>query len=201
MRDTNRPPPLQPRCRPQCIVCGKPLGKVTKRRIVCRKAVCRYRFKTRAKQFEGVAHNVTENPTKSTAPKTSPSAPLSSDRLAHNAPNPPTISTPKTAEKPGRAYRVVAGPALTPEQLRLATLGAAFGNCPFALDRKLNRKHSLEAERAEIEANGTFTEPDWREVISSGGVRCFVALDLSAPTIDLFEEPAISPSDTGERDA
>ena len=92
MRDTNRPPPLQPRCRPQCIVCGKPLGKVTKRRIVCRKAVCRYRFKTRAKQFEGVAHNVTENPTKSTAPKTSPSAPLSSDRLAQNAKNPHKIN-------------------------------------------------------------------------------------------------------------
>ena len=30
-------------------------------------------------------------------------------------------------------------------------------------------------ERAPIEANGYFTEPDWREVICADGVRCFVA--------------------------
>ena len=30
------------------------------------------------------------------------------------------------------------------------------------------------AEEAEIEANGYFSEPDWREVVSPDGVRCFV---------------------------
>jgi hypothetical protein len=29
-------------------------------------------------------------------------------------------------------------------------------------------------EEAEIEANGYFTEPDWKEVISPDGVKCFV---------------------------
>jgi hypothetical protein len=31
-----------------------------------------------------------------------------------------------------------------------------------------------QGSQAEIEANGEFTEPDWREVISPDGVRCFV---------------------------
>jgi hypothetical protein len=69
--------------------------------------------------------------------------------------------------------RIVAG-SLTPDQLRLATIGAAFGACPFKLDRKLNRKHWLEAERAEIERSGYFEDTEWREVISSDGIRCFV---------------------------
>jgi hypothetical protein len=70
-------------------------------------------------------------------------------------------------------YRIVAG-SLTPLQLRLATIGAAFGNCPFQHDRKLNRKHWDAAERAPIEAGGYFTEPEWRDVVSTDGVKCFV---------------------------
>jgi hypothetical protein len=65
--------------------------------------------------------------------------------------------------------RIVAG-SLTPDQLRLATVGAAFGSCPFEADRKNNRKH--------WDANGHFTEPEWREVSSFDGARCFIA---SAP--------------------
>jgi hypothetical protein len=60
--------------------------------------------------------------------------------------------------------------------LRLATIGAAFGNCPFELDRKINRKHWLAAEQAETEANGHFAEPEWCAVISSDGVQCFRAI-------------------------
>ena len=67
-------------------------------------------------------------------------------------------------------HRIVAGSLYT-DQLRLATIGAAYGNCPFKFDRDLNRKHW----QASIEVNGDFTEPEWREVISSDGVRCFVA--------------------------
>ena len=78
----------------------------------------------------------------------------------------------------------MAGPALSPEQLRLVTLGTAFGACPFELDRRLNRKYFEAAERAEIEANGDFAEADWREVVSSGGVRCFVVMGRPKPEPD-----------------
>lgn len=71
-------------------------------------------------------------------------------------------------------YRIVAG-SLPPEQLRLATIGAALGNCPFDLDRKLSRRHRLEDERKAIETSGHLEDTEWREVTSSDGVRCFVA--------------------------
>ena len=37
-----------------------------------------------------------------------------------------------------------------------------------------NRAALKAAEQAEIEANGEFTEPGWREVINPDGARCFV---------------------------
>jgi hypothetical protein len=76
--------------------------------------------------------------------------------------------------KTDRPCRLVAGPALIPVQLRLATVGAAFRNCPFEQDRKLYRRHWPEAERDEIEA-GEFADTYWTEVVSPDSVRCFVA--------------------------
>jgi hypothetical protein len=46
-----------------------------------------------------------------------------------------------------------------------------------------NRAALKAAEQAEIEANGNFTEPDWQEVISPDGVRCFVTRFRPAPTV------------------
>ena len=37
------------------------------------------------------------------------------------------------------------------------------------------------AEEAEIEASGYFSEPDWQEVVSPDGVRCFVTRFRDAP--------------------
>ena len=37
-----------------------------------------------------------------------------------------------------------------------------------------NRAALKAADEAAIEANGYFTDPDWREVVSPDGVRCFV---------------------------
>jgi hypothetical protein len=37
------------------------------------------------------------------------------------------------------------------------------------------------AEEAEIEANGYFSEPDWREVVSPDDVRCVVARFSEVP--------------------
>jgi hypothetical protein len=61
-----------------------------------------------------------------------------------------------------RGVRQVAGPPLSPKDLRLATLGN-----PFDLDRKLSRRH---------EADGHFEDIEWCEAISPDGVRCFVAI-------------------------
>jgi hypothetical protein len=44
---------------------------------------------------------------------------------------------------------------------------------PWGIKAK-NRAALKAAEQAEIEANGEFTEPGWREVINPDGVRCFV---------------------------
>jgi hypothetical protein len=66
--------------------------------------------------------------------------------------------------------RQVAGPPLSPKDLHLVTVGN-----PFKQDSKLNRRHWLEPDRAEIEAGGLFEDTDWREVFSPDGVRCFVA--------------------------
>jgi hypothetical protein len=57
-------------------------------------------------------------------------------------------------------FRIVAG-SLTPQELRLATVGE--------LDRDLNRKH--------WQADGCFTEPEWLELTSPDGVRCFVPVN------------------------
>jgi hypothetical protein len=69
-------------------------------------------------------------------------------------------------------FRIVAG-SLTQAELGLATVGAAFGCCPFDADRRANRRHWLEAEAAD----GCFTEPAWRELTSPDGVRCFVPVN------------------------
>ena len=73
--------------------------------------------------------------------------------------------------RPPRGGRQVAGPQLSPKDLCLATLGKPFEQC-----RKLNRRHWFDAERAEIEASGSFVDTAWREMISPDGVGCFVAV-------------------------
>jgi hypothetical protein len=62
------------------------------------------------------------------------------------------------------------------------TVGGAFGNSAFDHDRKLNRKHWLDA------CGGYFTEHAATEVISTDGVRCFVATE--AATKSLSEDAA-----------
>ena len=51
---------------------------------------------------------------------------------------------------------------------------AALPNDEYRRIEAKNRAALKAAEQAEIEANGYFTEPDWREVVSRDGVRCFV---------------------------
>jgi hypothetical protein len=51
-----------------------------------------------------------------------------------------------------------------------------------------------EAAQAEIEANGYFTEPDWKEVISPDGVRCWVTRWRAAtPPVSSPAAAAVAP--------
>jgi hypothetical protein len=77
------------------------------------------------------------------------------------------------------SWRQIAGPPLTPDQLRAATVpdGPArlWKGGEFERIEAKNRAALKTAEEAAVEANGQFTEPDWREVVSPDGVvGCFV---------------------------
>jgi hypothetical protein len=63
------------------------------------------------------------------------------------------------------------GPTLTDDQFWLATLP----NHDAPRVARINRGYWEAAEQAKIKANGNFAEPEWREAISSDGVRCFAA--------------------------
>jgi hypothetical protein len=139
----------------RCMACEAKIEKPTARRVVCRRRKCDADFRALKRHFGlGRYHPST--------------------RVENASANPIKLGVGSRSN--GRpTSRIVAG-ALTPEQLRFVTVGTTFGNCPLGLDRKLNRKHWLEAERKEIEANGHFAEPVWCAVISSDGVQCFRAI-------------------------
>ena len=63
------------------------------------------------------------------------------------------------------------GPTLTDDEFWLATPP----DHDASRVARVNRGYWEAAERAGVEANGHFAEPEWREVTSSDGVRCFVA--------------------------
>jgi hypothetical protein len=91
-----------------------------------------------------------------------------SGRAKLGSADPIKIGVPERA-KGDRPCCIVTG-SLTPNQLRLATVGTGTPDCPFAFDRKLSRRRWIEAE-----ACGSFEDAEWCEAISSDGVRCFVA--------------------------
>lgn len=95
--------------------------------------------------------------------------------------NPLESSVPE-AGKSGRPWFIVAGPELTPSQFHCAALAGSAMDEVKRIEAK-NRAALKAAEEAEIEANGNFTEPDWREVISPDGVRCFVTRFRPPPEV------------------
>ena len=91
-------------------------------------------------------------------------------------------------------WRIIAGPPLTASQFHCATVpdgpncqwkGGEFERIEAKNQAALRAAEQAlkAAEQAEIETNGYFTDPDWREAISPDGVRCFVARihDTAAP--------------------
>ena len=80
-------------------------------------------------------------------------------------------------QKPDR-WHIVADPPLTPNQLHCATVpdgsDCQWKGAEYERLEAKNRTALKAAEQAEIDANGEFTQPEWREVISPDGIRCFV---------------------------
>jgi hypothetical protein len=79
-------------------------------------------------------------------------------------------STVKTSIKPG------VEPALVPDGPDCKWVGGEYRRIE-AKNRAALEAHFAKlktAEEAEIEANGYFTDTEWREVISPDGVRCYV---------------------------
>jgi hypothetical protein len=91
--------------------------------------------------------------------------------------------------KPGRPWFIVTGPELTRSQLHCATVGdgevvdgkPTWNEGSYERLEAHNRRTLEAAEKAEIEANGYFTDPDWRKIISPDGVRCLVTRFAKAP--------------------
>ena len=90
----------------------------------------------------------------------------------------------KEADKYGRRWHIVAG-TIGSTTFHCATVpdgpGCRWESGSFerieAENRRALKAHFAKlkvAEQAEIEANGEFTEPEWREVTSPDGVVCFV---------------------------
>jgi hypothetical protein len=132
----------------RCRVCEGPIEqKRDGRRVLCKKAACRNVF---SRTFAGGRY-------------LTPSAPSYPSKT-------PDFIGPKEALKPDRAWRIIAGPALTASQLHCATApnGEIVDGKPTwdggryerieAQNRKALKAHFAKAaEEAEIEANGYFT--------------------------------------------
>jgi hypothetical protein len=93
----------------------------------------------------------------------------------HFGSNSSDISTSKTAIRADR-LSVVAGPQLTPSQLRCANVpdgpGCRWVNGEY---RRIETKNAAALATEQIEAGGDFSEPHWHEVVSPNGVVVQVA--------------------------
>jgi hypothetical protein len=147
----------------RCLVCERPMPRNAEHQKVCYRNECKraWRLETIQSRFLGWNGRSDGTPLKTSI----------------------KLGLPE-AVKAGRGWHVVAG-EISPEAFHCATVSDGRGNqwkrgsferieaqnqallkAPFA---KLKA-----AEEAEIEANGTFTDPGWREVVSPDGVKCFV---------------------------
>ena len=131
----------------RCLVCEGPLKRTREDQKVCRKARCRSAW--RARRY--------------IAPQ-----------AGKLAPETPDFISPKGRDR-ARVWVQIAGPPLTSSQLHCATIpdgpsGTWAGGEYRRIEAK-NRAALRAAEQAEIEANGYFTTPEWREAVSPDGVR------------------------------
>ena len=148
--------------RHRCLVCEEPMERKTEHQLICGKRRCR-------NALQG-AENFGRYHTSSSA--VSPS-------------KKPVNTGPKPSPTTDRPWHIAAGPALSADQLRAATVPDGPGSCweggEYRRIEAKNRAALKAAEQAEIEVNGEFTEPEWRGVTSPDGVRCFVTRFQDAP--------------------
>jgi hypothetical protein len=132
--------------RHRCRVCEGPIEqKGGQQRLICRKAACRNAWQRK----EGFGRYATS----------------SSASIAQETPiSCGSASTSKPVDRRNRLWRQIAGPPLTPSQLHCATIGGSAMDDDLRIEAK-NRATRGVAEETEIEANGEFTESDWREII------------------------------------
>jgi hypothetical protein len=140
--------------RKRCLVCEQMMDRKTEHQLVCGKRRCRNALQG---GFDGGRYHASSN-------VSSPS-------------KTPGFIDLKTALTPDRA-RQIAGPVLSTGEFRAATVPDAAGGRweggEYRRTEAKNRAALKAAEEAAVEANGQFTEPDWREVVSPDGGRCFV---------------------------
>jgi hypothetical protein len=104
----------------RCRICERLFEPKTKRRAVCGRSPCRHEFQRSPEKYFGTRYpraGLGHNRAKEASGY--PSGPL-----GHNASRNPIKTGIKIDDKSGRGYRQVAGPALTPRELELATIGA-----------------------------------------------------------------------------
>ena len=100
------------------------------------------------------------------------------------------LSESKPVDRPHRPWRQIAGPPLTASQFHCAILPGIAMDEVLRIEAK-NKAALKTAEQAEIEADGYFAEPEWREVISPDGVKCFVTRWCKAPEARQHSMPPI----------
>jgi hypothetical protein len=159
----------------RCLICEEVMARKSGNQKVCGRRECRSTLKARTVE----SHSDFNSPDISKARGVT--APLLGIDAAvrHSGSNSPDISKLESAVGSDRA-RVVAGPKLSPSQLHCATVpDGPGGGCKGGEHRRIEAKNSaaLEAaEQARVEADGGyFSTPDWQEVISPNGVRCWFA--------------------------
>jgi hypothetical protein len=148
--------------RHRCLVCEEPMERKTEHQLICGKRRCRNALQG-AENF-GRYHT--------------PSSAVSPSKK-------PVNTGPKPSPMTDRPWHIAAGPALSADQPRAATVpdgpGSRWEGGEYRRIEAKNRAALKAAEQAEIEVNGEFTEPEWRGVTSPDGVGCFVTRFRDAP--------------------
>ena len=146
--------------RKRCLVCEGPIERSRDDQKICRKAKCRSAWRARTGFGRYIAPSAAKLPSKKPVNKGPKAAPKRDPR---------SIS-----------WLVVAGPpeGISANAFHCATLPDG-PNCQwkggeFERVEAKNRAALKAAGEAAIEANGYFTDPDWREVVSPDGVKGFV---------------------------
>jgi hypothetical protein len=163
----------------RCRVCEAPIEQPTRggTRLICKKAKCRNAWDN-GDGFGRFAEST----------NASPNAKATQEVPAYGQ----LLSGSKPVER-ARPWRQIAGPPLTPSQFHCATLGGSARDEVLRVEAK-NRAALKAAEETEIETDGEFTEPDWREAISPDGVKCFVTREATPPVPTVHQPPADIPS-------